>query len=410
MGGTTAKAGLIENGRIRTTIDFEVAREHRFKQGSGFPIKLPAIDLIEIGAGGGSIAHIDRLGLLKVGPESAGAYPGPACYGLGGTESTVTDANLLLGHLNPDYFLGGDLALHPLKGQHAIEKKIANPLGLDKAQAAWGIHQVVDENMANAARVHCIERGYDPSQFLLIAFGGAGPLHAFWVAEKLKIGRILYPIGAGAASALGFLTAPFSFDFVRTVINNLELLDYDHISELFDEMEQEARNLLSLAGVPGNDISIKRFAEMRYMGQAHEIYVPIPDGPLKANSAENLRASFDLAYEQLLSRKNVGYPVEALNWRLEAIAKKPIVRLQKVHKQPGQTLDDARRPPRPAYFPEYGELRSCRVFDRYSLFEGAEFEGPAIIEERESTVVIGPNSNAKVDAYLNILVTRKNLS
>ncbi len=407
MGGTTAKAGIVRDGHPVTTIDFEVARMQRFKAGSGFPVKLPAIDLIEIGAGGGSIARIDSMGLLKVGPGSAGASPGPVCYGLGGTEPTVTDADLLLGHLNPDYFLGGDMALDVPGAQRVLEEKIAAPLGVDPVRGAWGIHQVVDENMANAARVHCIERGEDPSRLLLVAFGGAGPVHAYWVAEKLGIKRILYPIGAGAASALGFLTAPFSFDFVRTAIGRLDELDYGLINGLLEEMEEEGRSLLHQADVPDEDITIRRFAEMRYVGQAHEIYVPLPGEPLNATSGEQLRDAFDKAYEQLLHRTNVGYPVEALNWRLEAVAGRPPLRLQPVPQQPGQTLEDARRPSRLAYFPEYGEPVTCPVFDRYRLFEGADFKGPAIIEERESTVVMGPNSHAKVDAYLNLLVTRE---
>ncbi len=406
MGGTTAKAGIVENGSPSTTTDFEVGRVHRFKQGSGFPIKLPAIDLIEIGAGGGSIARIDRMGLLKVGPDSSGADPGPVCYGLGGDEPTVTDANLILGHLNPDYFLGGDMALDAAAAQRILEEKIAKPLGIDLARAAWGIHQVVDENMANAARVHCIEKGRDPSRFLLTAFGGAGPLHAFWVAEKLGIRRILYPLGAGATSALGFLTAPFSFDFVRTAMGRLDQLDFSLIDGLFDEMEAEGRSLLHQAGVSDDEITITRHGEMRYVGQAHEIYVQLPDGRLQDVPADQLRVTFDTAYETLLHRTNPDYPVEGLNWRLHATAAKPSFKLHTAPRQAGQSLDAARRAPRPAFFPEFGELREVPVYDRYQLFEGAEFDGPAIVEERESTVVIGPNSHAVADIYLNLLVTK----
>ncbi|MBI3092345.1 MAG: hydantoinase/oxoprolinase family protein [Candidatus Tectomicrobia bacterium] len=406
MGGTTAKAGIAEAGRPLTTTNFEAARVQRFKQGSGYPIKLPAIDLIEIGAGGGSIARIDRLGLLKVGPDSAGAAPGPICYGGGGSEPTVTDADLLLGHLNPAYFLGGDMALEVEGSRRLMAEKIAAPLGVDVVRAAWGIHQVVDENMANAARVYCIEKGRDPSRLTLIAFGGAGPLHAFWIAEKLGMRRILYPLGAGATSALGFLTAPFSFDFVRTLMGRLDQLDYARLTSLFAEMEAEGRALLRQAGVPDEEISIRRYGEMRYVGQAHEIYVPLPDGPLTPDSATALRRAFDLAYEQLLHRTNADYPVEGLNWRLLASAAKPRLRLRSVPRRAGQRLEDARRPERLAYFPDHGELRACPVYDRYRLFEGAAFDGPAIIEERESTVVLGPNCHAESDAYLNLLVSR----
>jgi len=297
------------------------------------------------------------------------------------------------------------MALNVDSAKSAVMEKVAKPLGIELIQACWGIHQVVDENMASAARIHCIEKGRDPSGFLFIAFGGAGPLHAFWVAKKLGIKRIFYPLGAGATSALGFLAAPLSFDFVRTAISRLEQLDHGHVNRLFNEMEKEGRMLLRQAGVADREIMISRFAEMRYLGQAHEIYVPVPNEPLSGGSAEQLRTAFDRAYEQILHRTNAGYPVEAINWRLHAVGAKPALKLHKVPQQPGQTLDDARKPSRLAFFPEYGELRDCPVLNRYRLFEGAAFQGPAIIEERESTVIIGPGSHVTTDVYLNLLVT-----
>ncbi|MDP6561063.1 MAG: hydantoinase/oxoprolinase family protein, partial [Candidatus Binatia bacterium] len=222
MGGTTAKIALIEGGTPWVATDFEVARVYRFKKGSGLPVKLPVIEMVEIGAGGGSITKIDEIGLLKVGPESAGADPGPACYDLGGDKPTVTDADLVLGYLNADYFLGGEMPLNREKAYRAIKTKIGDPLGISVEKAAWGIHQVVDENMANAAKVHIVEKGEDPKAYSLIAFGGAGPVHAYWVAEKLRAGKIICPPSAGVASAGGFLLVPISFNYVRTLITRLD--------------------------------------------------------------------------------------------------------------------------------------------------------------------------------------------
>ena len=244
MGGTTAKICLIDHGKPLLTTDFEAARVYRFKKGSGLPLKVSVIEMIEIGAGGGSIARVDKIGLLKVGPDSAGAEPGPVCYGRGGEEPTVTDADLVLGYLSPDYFLGGKMRLDLEKAYYAIEEKIARPLNVDLVRAAWGIHQVVNENMANAARIHLVEKGRDPRDYSVMAFGGAGPVHAYRVAERLKLKTLVCPVAAGVTSAFGMLTAPLAFDFVQSYVVTLSSLDFSVPQHLYADMERRGRALL----------------------------------------------------------------------------------------------------------------------------------------------------------------------
>jgi N-methylhydantoinase A len=289
MGGTTAKACLIEGGEPLRSSEFEIARVYRFKKGSGLPIKAAVIEMIEIGAGGGSIAGLGPLGLPKVGPRSAGSEPGPVCYGRGGTEPTVTDADLILGYLDPDFFLGGKIRLDREAAQRAIEEKISRPLGLDSVEeAAWGIHQVVNENMANAARVHAIERGKDPRAYPLFAFGGAGPVHGYRVARALGLSDFIAPLGAGATSAFGFLCAPLSFDFVRSLYSRLDGLDWAQVNGALEEMEAEGRDLLRASDVADEDIRVRRLCEMRYAGQGHEVTVGLPAGSLGPEDADRI--------------------------------------------------------------------------------------------------------------------------
>lgn len=403
MGGTTAKTCLIDHGQPMITTDFETARVYRFKKGSGLPLKVPVIEMIEIGAGGGSIAHIDQLGLLKVGPESAGAFPGPACYDQGGEEPTVTDADLILGYLDPSYFLGGKMSLNLAKAQEAIEKKIATPLGVAITRAAWGIHQVVNENMVNAARIHAIEKGKDPRTYALIAFGGAGPVHAFRVAEKLRIRKIILPYAAGATSALGLLVAPPAFDFVRTYMSPLSALDFSLVNTIFAEMEELGKHLLQEAGVPSERMQLVRTADMRYIGQGHEISVPLPSHILSSTDIVAFQEAFDQEYTRLYHRLNPGVEVEVLNWRVRALGPKPTISLHSF--VPANIpLQEAIKGTRRAYFPEFEDYIACPVYDRYKLSAGVTFSGPAIIEERESTAVIGPHAELAVDLYNNIIV------
>lgn len=409
MGGTTAKACIIDGGEPLTTSDFEVSRVYRFKKGSGLPVKVPVIEMIEIGAGGGSIARVDTLGLLKVGPDSSGADPGPACYGQGGTQPTVTDADLVLGYLDPDYFLGGRMRLQVQAAKEAIHREVAEPLGLNLLAAAWGIHQVVNENMAGAARIHAIERGKDPRAYPVFAFGGAGPVHAYGVARILRAPKLVVPLGAGVTSTVGFLAAPLSFDFVRTYYGRLESLDWEHINSLFAEMEAEGRQILGDAGVEPGDIRVQRIGEMRYVGQGHEISVPIPAGELSQALVPQLVEAFTEEYQRLYERSASGNPIEALSWRLIVSAPRPELPLEQLAGagEYASSSVEAIKGQRPIYLPEDGRLVEAPVYDRYLLGPGLRFGGPAIIEERESTLVISRGARAQVDDYLNIIVDLK---
>ena len=421
MGGTTAKACVIDDGVPLVGREFEVARADRFKKGSGLPIRVPVIELIEIGAGGGSIARVDRMGLLKVGPDSAGADPGPACYTLGGRHPTVTDADLLLGYLDAEFFLGGRMRLDREAAHRVVGEHVARRLGLDVTGAAWGIHRVVNENMAAAARIHGIERGRDLRQYPLFAFGGAGPVHCWQVAKILKVQRILIPFGAGAMSAYGLLAAPLAFDFVRTGRQRLDRADWPAINRLFAEMEEEGRALLARAGVAPADIHISRIAEMRHAGQGHEVECAMPLGALSTESLPTITASFENAYRALYHRLPHGVPIEALNWRLTVSGPQPSTGLSR-RSEPGRALI---RPPsvhasrtaptttgsaratkgaRQAYFAEVGGFVETPVYDRYALHAGAEFAGPAIVEERESTAVVGPGARCRVDDGFGLVV------
>jgi N-methylhydantoinase A len=403
MGGTTAKACLIEGGEPLTSSDYEVARVYRFKKGSGLPVKTSVIEMIEIGAGGGSIARVGALNLPKVGPESAGAEPGPVCYSRGGTEPTVTDADLILGYLDPDFFLGGKMRLDREAALRAIEEKVARPLGLDTVEAAWGIHHVVNENMANAARVHAIERGKDPRAYPLFAFGGAGPVHAYRVARTLGVPGFIAPLGAGATSAFGFLCAPLSFDLVRSLYGRLDELDWSEVNGALEGLEAEGLDLLRASGVGDADIRVRRFCEMRYTGQGHEVTVELPDGKLGPDDTGRLTALYRKEYRRLYKREGPDVPLEALTWRLEVVAPRPEIRLEG-EEDGSRAPDGAQKGTREIYLPEDGDFREVPVYDRYRLEPGAIFEGPAVVEEREATVVLGPNGRAEIDAARNLIV------
>ena len=407
MGGTTAKACVIDRGQPLVAREFEVARADRFKKGSGLPIRVPVIEMIEIGAGGGSIARIDSLGLLKVGPDSAGADPGPACYALGGRQPTVTDADLVLGYLDPDFFLGGRMRLDVEAARRAIESTVATPLGLASVEAAaWGIHRVVNENMAAAARIHGIERGVDLRAYPLFAFGGAGPVHAWAVGRILKVPRVLVPLGAGAISAYGLLVAPLAFDFVRTAPQRLDAADWSRINALFAEMEAEGRAILRGSGLADGDIAFRRSAEMRYVGQGHEVEVELPAGSLGAERLPALTQAFETAYRALYSRTPLGVALEALNWRVVASGPAPDLAIEATAAAaPGSTADPgaALKKTRRAYFPEAGGYVDTPVYDRYRLAAGSRLDGPVIVEERESTTVIGPGARVTLDARLTIV-------
>jgi N-methylhydantoinase A len=392
MGGTTAKACIVEGGRPLVTSDYEVARLHRFKKGSGLPVKVPVIDMIEIGAGGGSIAWIDQFGLLRVGPESAGADPGPACYGWGGELPTVTDADLVLGYLDPDYFLGGRLQLDMDRALVALER-VARPLGMDVAQVAWGIHQLVNENMAAAARIHSIERGKDVRGFPMVAFGGAGPVHAYGIARILRLQQVWCPPGSGVASAQGLLVAPVAFDLVHSWPGLLEALKWDEVNGILEEMEQQAKALVLSAGVAGETVSIARWADMRYVGQGYHVTVPVPLGRLSVAHGEIIGAAFADVYKRLYGRLAEGVGLEVLSWRVTASGPPH----QIVPGVPRITEGPALKGERKAYFPELGGFVKVPVFSRYALDCGDTLRGPAIVEEEESTLIVGPGAWLEVD-------------
>ena len=403
MGGTTAKACVIDGGSPLVAREFEVARADRFKKGSGLPIRVPVIEMIEIGAGGGSIARVDRMGLLKVGPDSAGADPGPACYNLGGRQPTVTDADLLLGYLDADFFLGGRMRLDRAAAERAVTEQVARRLGLDATAAAWGIHRVVNESMAAAARIHGIERGRDLRAYPLFAFGGAGPVHCWQVAKILRVPRILLPFGAGAISAWGLLAAPLAFDFVRTARARLDVADWDGLNRLFGEMESEGRDLLGRSGVPPDAARVARIAEMRYVGQGHEVEATVPLGRLSSASLPEITAAFEDAYRALYHRLPQGVAIEALNWRVTVSGPPPTLAFGGAAGQSPST-GEVVKANRRAWFAEAGGWIDTPVYDRYALRPGASFGGPAIVEERESTAVIGPGASCRVDDGLTIVV------
>ncbi|HEY1935947.1 MAG TPA: hydantoinase B/oxoprolinase family protein [Acetobacteraceae bacterium] len=393
MGGTTAKACLIENGRAEIAPMMEAARVHRFKRGSGLPIKAPVIDMIEIGAGGGSIAAIDEVGLLRVGPRSAGAVPGPACYGTGGTEPTVTDANLALGYYDPDFFLGGRMKLDRAAAEHALDG-VGERLGLSVQETAWGIHRMVTENMAAAARIHIVEKGRDPRRYAMVGFGGAGPAHAVEVARLLGVAEVVIPPASGAASALGFLAAPLSFEQVRSHPLSLDAADAAATMEtVLSELAADAGARLEAAGIARSDQVVERSAEMRLAGQMHEINVKVPDGPLTDASIPAILEAFRTAYTARYSSVYGGVGVQAISLRVRCRGPLPTLSLA----QAGTVgAGNAQKSTRRAYFA--GGIVDAPVYDRYALVPGSRIAGPAMIEEREATTVIGPADSLVVDA------------
>ena len=403
MGGTTAKTCIIENGDPIRVNEFEVGRIYRFKKGSGLPIKMPVIEMIEIGAGGGSIAAVGPLGLLKVGPESAGADPGPACYGRGGKDPTVTDADLILGYLDANFFLGGEIELDPELARAALAEKLAGPLNLTVERAAWGVHEVVNENMANAARIHAVEKGLDPRRFSLVAFGGAGPVHAYQDAEKLRLETIIVPPGAGVCSAFGFLRAPMAFDLSRSYLARLEELRWDRLNSIYVELEAKGRELLLEAGVASEDVHFMRTVDMRYVGQGFEIGVPLLGGKFNRESLEEFRSSFEREYRGIYQRLCPEIPIECVNWRLTATGPRPEIGAG-TWWSPGVSLSEALKGRRQVYLPAAGTFGEVPVYDRSRLHVGAEIEGPVIIEERESTLVINGSGRAQVDEFGNVVV------
>ena len=405
MGGTTAKLSLVDGGEPLTAYSFEAARQRRFIEGSGLPIRISTIELIEIGAGGGSIASVDEIGLLKVGPRSAGSAPGPAAYGLGGREATVTDADLLLGYLNPDYFAGGEIALDPGAARTAVER-VAARLGLPPTQVAWGIHDVVNESMASAARVHVAERGRDPRDYALLCTGGAGPVHAWSLAGKLGMGTVICPPAAGVASALGLLVAPARVDRVATIGLRLDEGSVGELEAAFRRLEDEARAVMADTGLPLERATVQRLADGRFLGQGFDLVVSLPAGPYAETPGDRARltAAFESAYRDKFALTPPGVPVEFLNIRVAVRA--PVAGSRVVLEgRRGGDAGAARKGERPVYFPGVGGFVSTAVYDRYRLGIGDTLAGPAVVEEEGSTLVVGPRAAARVSASGNIIMT-----
>ena len=404
MGGTTAKLCLIDDAQPLTSRTFEVARVYRFLKGSGLPIRIPAIEMVEIGAGGGSIAQVDQLGRVQVGPDSAGAEPGPACYGRGGQAPTVTDADVVLGRIDPDLFAGGAVGLQPRRAVQALSADVGAPMALEPRMAAFAVSEMVDENMANAARVHAIEWGKDLSRRTLIAFGGAAPLHAARLAEKLGLDRILIPAGAGVGSAIGFLRAAISYEVVRSHYARLSDFAADPVNALLDEMSTEAHTIVTGAA-PGEQLVETRIAYMRYLGQGHEISVAVPVRPLRSTDASELQRAFDKAYDALYGRIIPALDVEILSWTLTVAAPAPEDGSESVPESAPEFPQPHTQ--REIFDPATAAPVTASVFRRTDLSPGAEIHGPALIVEEQTTTVVSNAFDARVDPFGTLVLTRR---
>ena len=408
MGGTTAKASLIEDGRYRTTTEYEIGagmHQSLAVRFTGYPIKAPIIDLTECSAGGGSIASVDGLGALKVGPRSAGAEPGPVCYGRGGIEPTVTDANLVLGRINPDYFLGGEAKLDLEQARAAIEERIARPLRLSLSQAAAGVLAVVNAHMVRILRVVSVSRGLDPREFSLAAFGGAGPLHAADLATELQIPRIVIPEAPGLFSALGLLWADLRADFSTTVRRNLGTESAGALQKTLEALEADAYAWLAAEGVPSARQMLARSADLRYPLQNYEINVLLPAGRADAAWMKRACEGFHQAHQRLYSHCDRGSLVQIVNLRISAIGRTERIRPRRVRPGPANPTQ-ALKGERPVYFHEAGRYVPCAIYEREKLLAGSRIAGPAVVEQADSTIVVPPPYEAVVDPHGRLVLTR----
>ena len=398
MGGTTAKGALIRRYAPLKQYDLEVGRVHDFKPGSGLPVKLPVIDMIEIGSGGGSLAVVDERGLIRVGPRSAGADPGPACYAKGGTGATLTDANVVLGYLDPDSFLGGEMRLDAAAARAAIERHVAEPAGLDPIRAAWGVHEIANEDVARAFRIHASERGFDYRSSSMVAFGGSGPVHALAIARKLRIPRVVFPIGAGVMSALGLLVSPLGFEVSRSRRVFVADLDAEGFERILAPLIEEASGFLRRAAV-ANPAVVCRL-DMRYQGQGYEIEVTLPgDGEVGGHrkAFPRLDELFRAKYAEIFSETFLDEPLEIVSWKVEAAGTEAPLAYHGLRSGTRGGTKGSRE----AWFAD--DRHECEVIDRYALEPGTTIEGPAVLEEVESTCVLGPGDRATVDERLNLV-------
>lgn len=394
MGGTTAKICLIRDGKLGRVNAFEVAREARFKNGSGIPLQVPVVDLLEIGAGGGSIAHVNELGMLQVGPRSAGAEPGPVCYGRGGKNITVTDSDVLLGYIAPKAFLGGRMFLDQAAAESVMAETVAGKLSLEPVDAAWAVHDLVNENMAAAARVHFAEKGEDPGDYAMLAFGGAGPVHAAGIARKLGIRHVIIPVSAGIFSALGFFTTPMMYDAVRAYRVELDDLEPSHIGKLISELSREVAQFLEVADL--ESVEWEASLDMRYVGQGYDISVPLPNNSVP--SPDELGRRFDESYTQLYGRTCIGVSREIINVRITA--RREVLSLEPLAYTSSDAGVKTERATRQAYTP--GGLTDFQVIQRDEFKVGEKIQAPCVVEEIESTTVFPYAGHVMLDAEGNL--------
>ena len=403
MGGTTAKICLIDDFAAQRAREFEVDRQARFRKGSGLPLRIPVIEMVEVGAGGGSIARVDALNQITIGPDSAGADPGPAAYGRGGEQPTITDADIHLGRIDPGRFAGGQVPLSPDRAEAVLSADIGKKLDLSSQMAAYGVTEMVDETMANAARVHAVEQGKAASDYTLIAFGGAAPLHAGRLAEKLSVERIIVPTHAGVGSAVGFLRAPVAYEVVRSRNMRLRQYDPEFVNAIFHEMYDEAKAVVE-AGAPGSVVSEHRLAYMRYLGQGHEIAVNLPTRPLTDDDADLVQASFDATYERFYQRTLPNAEVEVLTWALTLTTASAPSETTSI--EPTDSRDAQVAGSRAIFDPASGELRDVPLHWRPDLVPGDAITGPAVIAENETSTFVPKNFDARIAANGFIIVER----
>ncbi len=408
MGGTTAKAGAVQGGRPQVVKEYEVAGEihsGRIVKGSGYPVRFPFIDLAECSAGGGTIAWIDAGGVLRVGPISAGADPGPACYARGGEEPTVTDANLLLGRLNPRYMLGGEMLLSADSSRKAVKEEICEMIDLELEEAAAGIVKIVNSQMAKILRIVSVERGFDPRRFTLISFGGAGPMHACALAEELHISKIVVPPNPGLFSAYGLLAADFTCNLVQAIMETAEKIECSSLEETFYGLQERGRKILAAQGVKPPDMRFSRQLEMRYFGQGYELSVPVPH-QLTEESFQQALDRFHQKHQTMYGYSRKQEPLEMVNARLRAVGlvKKPKMKRRKAQKErtPRKALSTSRN----IFFKEYGDFRATDVYLRERLKSGNLISGPAVVEQYDSTTVVHPGWEAEVDGFSNLVLRR----
>ncbi len=402
MGGTTAKLSLIDDFRPQMSRKFEVSRAARFIKGSGMPVRIPVIEMIEIGAGGGSIASVDTLGRVAVGPESAGAVPGPVGFGKGGTRATVTDADIALGYIHPDRFAEGRLRIDRTASETALAAGIGTKLDLDAHAAATAVAEIVDEAMASAARMHAVESGKHLSDRVMIAFGGNGPLHATRLARRAGVRRVLVPKDPGVGSAVGFLFAPVSFEMIRSFYTTLNALDVDRLNALFDDMSREATAVVR-AGAPTGPLTIRRVAFMRYVGQGHEIEIDLGSDPLTHTDTDRLRAAFEAEYSRQFGRRVPGMTIEVLNWGLSVSAMSPATKKITAHAGPRSVHAASTRR---IWCNVTETWCDAALFDRTGLAPGDCFEGPALIVEPQTTTFVSAGFRACIDSAGNIWLTQ----